>query len=499
MDVERLQRGAAWLLTAVSAAAFSSFAGCTSTGKGVAALRPLDEPAQIDGIMGPTERRLHAASWEQRRRQLQDSGLNVEGLAEFDAAQRFYDAGEYRAAENAFQALAKQRARAGKTFPDRIKDLLAKEQVAATGLFGSYGDPIEEDALFMVAECQFARQRYSWAQDSYGTLLEKYPSTRHLDNVTRRMFFIAQTWLGVPPTTAKVNDVQLVEHSDAGDPEPTLESAGGAGSWPIVPNFVDRTRPVFDTHGRALQALESIWRHDAAGPLADDALMLQATYFQRKGDYVEAARLYKLVREQYPDSPHFQNAFLLGSHVSLASYDGAEYEGGPLVESRQLKETSRQLFANLTDEQKQRLDAELQAIRNAEVEREWSKVEFYLRKQQPTSVALHCNRILHKYPDSSYAERAWDTLQQIQPKLTPEEAQLFVASVQRPNRNTAGSTAESGRAAIDSTAPPAEEDAGPPSGEWWNTPAVPQRTDETPELQPVEPGSSFDPPARVTL
>jgi len=498
MSVVRLQRCVACLLTIVSTAGLASSTGCKATGRGVAALRPLDEPASIDDVMGPTERRLHAVAWEQRRQQIQDSGLNVDGIKEFDEAQRFYDAGEYRAAENAFAALAKQRAKSGKTLPDRWKELLARDKEPAKGLFGSYGDPIEEDALFMVAESQFGQQKFSWAQDSYGTLLEKYPSTRHLDDVTRRLFFVAQTWLGVPPAKPNVNDVQLVDHSDAGKPEPTIADVGGPSSWPILPNLADRTQPVFDTHGRALQALESIWRHDATGPLADDALMLQATYYQRKGDYVEAARLYKLVREQYPDSTHFQNAFLLGSHVSLASYEGSEYEGAPLSESRQLKETSRQLFQNLSDEQKQRLDSELKAIQNAEAERAWASIEFYLQKQQAASVALYCNRLLHKYPDSPYAKRAWDTLQEIRPKLTPEEVRLFIGN-DAPRGGIAANAP--GRTVLGSPEPPAAESAEPasPTNEWWKTP---QPAEETPDLQPIAPDGEFDsadPPARITL
>ncbi|MBL8850857.1 MAG: outer membrane protein assembly factor BamD [Planctomycetaceae bacterium] len=500
MDVDRAYRRTAWLLVACSAAGLAN-SGC-QTGRSFAALRPLDEPASIDGVMGPSERRLQAVSWEQRREQLQNSGLNVEGLQEFDSAQRFYDAGEFKAAEKAFQTLAKQRARAGKTWQGRWKDLLARNKTPATGLFGSYGDPIEEDALFMVAECQFAQKQYSWSQDSYGTLLEKYPSTRHLDDVTRRLFFIAQTWLGVPPTTAKVNDVQLVDHSENGDAEPTIAPVGGPSSWPIVPNLIDRTRPVFDTHGRALQALESIWRHDAAGPLADDALMLQATYYQRKGDYVEAGRYYKLVREQYPDSPHFQSAFLLGSHVSLASYDGAEYEGGPLTESRQLKETSRHLFQNLSDEQKQRLDTELKVIREAEVEREWETVQFYLHKAQPESVAVHCNVILHNYPDSPYAQRAWETLEQIRPRLKPEEVAIFIGNAPRPTVVAEGAAEPSARTGIDATSPESEA-AEPSTEEWWNSPGAPQPTEQTPQLRPVGPeavdNADAEPPARLKL
>jgi outer membrane protein assembly factor BamD (BamD/ComL family) len=497
MSVDRTERRVAWLLTMVGAAGLAS-SGCQATGKGMAALRPLDQTESIDGVMGPTERRLQSVAWEQRREQLKNSGLQIDGLEEFDQAQKFYDAREYRAAENAFKSLAKQRSLAGKSFQDRFKELLARDKTPANGSFGSYGDPIEEDALFMVAESQFAQEKYSWAQDSYGALLEKYPSTRHLDNVTRRLFFIGQTWLGVPPASAKANDVQLVGSSEGGHPEPAIENVDGPSSWPIVPNLTDRTKPVFDTHGRAMQALESIWRHDATGPLADDALMLQATYYQRKGDYIEAARLYKLVREQYPDSTHFQNAFLLGSHVTLASYEGAEYEGGPLTESRQLKETSRQLFGNLSDEQKQRLDAELKAIHTAEAERAWANVEFYLQKQQPASVALYCNRLLHKYPDSPYAKRAWETLESIRPKLTPDEVRLFIGSAPASGSTAPSEPESSGRATLNSSEPPVLESIERPE-EWWKTP---QPTEEAPDLKPIEPegqSDSADPPARITL
>ncbi len=101
---------------------------------------------------------------------------------------------------------------------------------------------------------------------------------------------------------------------------------------------------MFDTDGRALQALRSIWLHDTTGPLADDALMLSANYHLRTGDFTESARLYKLLREQYPDSKHFENAFMLGSHVTLASYQGPSYDGKSLDEATKLKEAALRIF-----------------------------------------------------------------------------------------------------------------------------------------------------------
>ena len=125
---------------------------------------------------------------------------------------------------------------------------------------------------------------------------------------------------------------------------------------------------------------------------------------QRKEDYVEAARLYQLVRDEYPDSSHFEDAFLLGSHVTLASYSGPDYDGKSLETARDLKEIAS-TFPTLTSEQRERLEEELVVLRRAEMEREWALVEFYIRKNQPASVAVHCNRILHRYPDTEFARR----------------------------------------------------------------------------------------------
>lgn len=381
--------------------------GCRSTMDAMTLRRPSAESASIADIKGPQERQLLSAEWQNRKDQLQSNGIPLEGLAEFESAQSLYDQGEYRAAERAFSALARQRARAHQTFQSRVEELFAREP---TNRNNGYGDPIEEDALFMVAESQFAGERFPAAQDSYGRLLEKYPSTRHLDRVTGRLFQIARTWLDVPEQKRSDDGIELVSHSDDGRDTPSVKVGSGPANWPIVPNLFDRTRPVFDTNGRALQALESIWRHDATGPLADDALMLQATYYHRKGDHVEAARLYSLLRETYPDSQHVQDAVILGSHVTLASYSGPEYEGRALEDARQLKQIALQSFSGLSADQRERLDQELELIAQQEAERDWEVVEFYLRKNQPASVALHCNRIINRYPNTPLAARAWEVL-----------------------------------------------------------------------------------------
>jgi TolA-binding protein len=496
----RMKRNSVWLAAAL---ALMLLPGCKSGLNLAARTSPLEERASIDGVMGPTERRLHGEEWERRRSEMSESGISIEGLVEYEAAQKLYDAGDYATAEKSFKTLARQRGRAGKTWQTRWQEIFAGEKPDSGGAFNGFGDPIEEDALYMVGECQFAQKKYSWAQDSYGRLLEEYPSTRHLDNVTRRLFTVARYWLQLPGEDSEQGAVQLVEHTEGGDKAPSIKPPGGVSRWPVVPNLADRTRPVFDTNGRALQALESIWQHDATGPLADDALMLQATYYHTQGDYVEAARLYGLVRDEYPDSAHFQDAFLLGSHVTLASYSGPEYDDSTLSESKRLKETARRIFADLSAEQRQRLDEELDRIRDAEVEREWAKVQFYLRKNQPASVALHCNQIINRFPNSKYAEQAAELLQQQQQAV----GGMSWVPWRRP-RGVDGAASEGGGAQVRPVpATTSEESTAPSASPGTQNSLTP--VERAPDLKRVQPGRatlddtdtvpSDEHPARVRL
>src|SRR6185369_8992685 len=96
--------------------------------------------------------------------------------------------------------------------------------------------------------------------------------------------------------------------------------------------------------GRALQALHSIWLRDPTGPLADDALMLTATEHLRAGDNREADRFFTIIREEYPQSPYSQPAYVFGSKVKQAAYQGAKYDGRQLEEAKKLTQSTVRLF-----------------------------------------------------------------------------------------------------------------------------------------------------------
>lgn len=467
--------------------------------------------ASIDDIQGPTERKLKAARWEKERQEIaagSDAAMAA-ALRDYEAAEKLFEAGQYREAEKAFKAVAKARQTEDESFASRWQSWWGLNTDADFDPTVNFGDPIEEDAIFMIAESQFAQKRFASAQDSYDELLNRFPSTRHLDRVTRQMFRIARYWLEFPEQVNDRGDVTLASHTNSESSAPAMTPPKRLG---LVPNFTDRSRPVFDTYGRALQALRSIWLHDATGPLADDALMLAANHNLRTGNYQEAARLYKLLREQYPDSPHFKDSFLLGSHVTLASYQGPGYDGKSLEEARNLKQASLQLFPNLPPEQRERLQEEIRRLENAEIARLWDLVEFYQTKRVDESVALHCYLIINRYPDSEYAERARGVLKEIEARrqraaeggsswwsssrrqenraeATPEPQ----AAPAMPQKQSGGLTMPLPRSeghSVNGDDAPAESTDR--RGFWRGLNNMLRRTNEPPELQPIE-SSDFPP------
>ena len=333
-----------------------------------------DTPSRLQSLLTPGKTRAE----ERAHRQRLYSG---EGEKELAAAE-LVEAQDPLAAAKAYDKIAK-----------RYKD-------SSTG----------EEAQLRAANLLYESTRLAAAQDAYSQLLEDYPSTRYMNQATRRLFAISRTWLNMssPETTSEIKLTSAEEVI----PEEQVPTFKRSAAVPVLPNFTDRSRPVFDTPGRAIEGLRTIWLSDPTGELADDALMMTATYYLQKKDFVESDRFFKILREEYPRSPHLKNAYLLGSHVKQMSYQGPLYEGLTLAESKRLKERSLRMFA---DDHGDRLREELKNVDDEMARRAWSNVDYYQRKKKWRSVAVSCRQVIDSYPNSQYADKARQVLQTIDP------------------------------------------------------------------------------------
>lgn len=346
-----------------------------------------DDLERIDDVRGPLERRLLG-----KRKQKNNTLALSAGSEEFKIAKELYEKGDYKTAESQAKKVAR-----------KFKD-----------------SPIREEALFLIAESQFMQKKYSWAQDNYDKLLEEFPTTRYNRDASKHLFQIAKYWLQDPGYVSSSDIVPAQFVGDSGDSvsQPKLiekpKEKSLASKWdpsrniPIFPNVWDRTRPVFDTQGRALQALKTIWLKDVTGPLADDALMLSGSYHLRNGNYEEADRFFSILREEFPKSEHLENAYVLGSYVKLASYPGADYDGRVLEDANKLERAMLQQFPDREDNNRVRDD--LRMIREAKAREIWSDMKLYRKKGNLKAVRVLAKELIRQYPETMLADRARQTL-----------------------------------------------------------------------------------------
>ncbi|HCS54470.1 tetratricopeptide repeat protein [Rubinisphaera sp.] len=382
--------------------------GCQTfggSGKGLSSLNPFGSPsdatASIDDIKGPMERTILASNSQSI---VSTASLaNTPEFQEYQAAKALYDAGNFAAAEKAFDKIAEDYA-LDDTGQYRRRTL-GNFYKAPSERKAKYSDgPLREDALFMLAESRYKQEKYPGAEDVYLGLLKDYPNTRHLEASSKRLYDIALTWMDFKQTTN--GEVQMAGYEENGRSGRPKIVANEEYNRPGFFNFFDKKRPTTDTEGRALEALKAIWLNDPTGPLADDALMLTASHYLRIGSHAEAAETYQLLREEFPDSPHAKDAYILGSYVTQASYQGAAYDEKNLEQSRQLKSIALASFQDLTPEERERLETELKEVEETKIAREFENALFWLGKGNFTAVEMVCHQIINTHPSSFYAGKA---------------------------------------------------------------------------------------------
>jgi outer membrane protein assembly factor BamD (BamD/ComL family) len=247
---------------------------------------------------------------------------------------------------------------------------------------------LEEDARWQLAECLFFTDQYPKAEDAYDELVKKFANTRYLDRVAQRQFAIGQYWISL----------------DQKRPYPT-----------IVPNLFDRSRPLFDTQGRALKAFDHVRINDPRGPLADDSLMAQANAHFLDRQWLDADYFYGILRSEYPDSDFLLQAHLLGLQSKLQSYQGPSYEGGVLDEAEILADQVLVQFPDqLSSEEEGRVEKTRSDIAARQAERHWRQAEFYAKGNHFTAARMYYAMIARDYPQTMLAQAAQEKYQSIE-------------------------------------------------------------------------------------
>jgi outer membrane protein assembly factor BamD (BamD/ComL family) len=280
--------------------------------------------------------------------------------AQYDAAMARFKAGDLAAAETEFARIAKKRK----------------------------GTPWGENSQYFLAETQFQRKKYVDAHDSFERLHADYPATDYLDKLVSREFEIAHIWF-------KQVDSKI----------PRDEVIPWQGRF-------DGRRPLIDTKGSALKALEHVRQNDPSGPLADRAAIEIADHYMKGHDYESAALYYDQFIADYPKSPLLQRAQHAAISARMNSFLGPEYDGSMLEKARGLVKKSMETFP----EQQATMEGlynTLDHINNAEAEKTYRDGMYYERIGKVTSAEYYLGKIPQRWPDSPWAVKAKAELAQL--------------------------------------------------------------------------------------
>ncbi len=263
--------------------------------------------------------------------------------------------------------------------------LLAAEKYAEASKLWP-GSTLQQDALFMVGECNFFADHYWEAELAYEELLKNFSHSRHLDRVQPRRFAIADYWLELHRT----------------DPQAFYE-------W----NLVNPDRPKRDAFGHAMRIYDRIRLDDPTGKLADDATLALANAHLVKGDFLKADDYYTDLRKTFPSSEFQFDAHFLGLKSKLQNYQGSDYSANALNEAEVLLKQIYRQFPVEAERESEYLTKAGAELRYRLAERRWDRAKRFDRRSEYGAARLYYESLVTDYGDTPFADRARQRLQQI--------------------------------------------------------------------------------------
>jgi outer membrane protein assembly factor BamD (BamD/ComL family) len=262
--------------------------------------------------------------------------------------------------------------------------------------------PVAEEARYYEAECLRRQAHYPKAADTYARMLTDFPSGAFREQAVQHIFEIANYWLD---DTRK--EMELYKEERDGK------------RWVVWPEFVhfEKTKPLLDEEGRALEKLEQVRYNDMTGPLADKALFLAGSVKFFRKEYKEADFLYSQLVEMHKNSPFVEQALELAIISKQLSTGGAAYDGRKVAEARRLVDTALRNYPEFSNKKGEFLNRQLFSITMQQAEKDYDIAEFYRRTGHPCSAYFYYEIVRRRYPGTKYFDQATRQMQELRVKL----------------------------------------------------------------------------------
>lgn len=312
---------------------------------------------------------LKDSTYTAMRSMLTSSYHDPDAEAKMARAEELYGKGNYRAAQDIFADLA----------DNTYNPVL-----------------LAEKARYMEAECLRQRRHFTDAVATYNRQLMDFPAGAYRERACARMYDIAyKEWL----------EKDVLAEIDA-------EQAGKLPPWwqrVRLPDPFDPTRPLFDTEGEALRALENAHTHDMGGPNADKALFWCGYVHFYRGRFEDADHFFSQLVEMHKDSKLRPAALEMAIIAKNNSTGGAVYDSQKAAEALQLVHHAEAADPEhyVKDENKaQWLTRQKMAVRLQLAEKDFRTAEYYERTGHPASAYFYYELVCRRYPGTKYSDLA---------------------------------------------------------------------------------------------
>lgn len=268
---------------------------------------------------------------------------------------------------------------------------------------------VAEEATYYEAECLRLQGHYPRAADTYVKLLKNFERTAYREQSVQHMYDIANYWLD--DTREQMREAKEVKEGKR---------------WFVTPKFIsfDKTKPLIDREGRAIEKLEQVRWNDISGPLADKALFLAGSVKFFNEDYREADHYFSQIVERHNSSELAPQAIELAIISKHMSTGGSEYDGRKVAEARQMVHAALQNFPTLAEKKKDFLSRQLSGITFQQAEKDFKLAEFYKRTGHPGSAYFYYEIVKRRYPDTKFAEEAAKRMEEIKIKEVAKHGYL---------------------------------------------------------------------------
>ncbi len=284
------------------------------------------------------------------------------------------------------------------------------EYSTACDLFHSLRDKkrnserIVNEATFYEAECLRLQARYPKAADTYSALLKQSPNNPFHDQAVQHMYEIANYWL--EDTRSRMKQTQ-----EKRDHKRLL----------VDQQFFhfDKTKPLADEEGRAIEKLEQVHYSDITGSLGygDRALFYAGAVKFFNEDYRDADHFLSQVHENYPNSPLAPDAIQLAIIAKTLAPGGADYDGRKVAEARALVDTALRNYPELAANKQEFLSEKLVGIEKHQAAKDLKVAEFYRRRGKDGSAWFYYRLVQRRYPNTDEAKQATKRIEDLTVKL----------------------------------------------------------------------------------